>query len=54
MTTRVEVTFEAVAGGTLMTVVQTGFPTPELRDFFTTVAWVGALDRMDAYLRGER
>lgn len=54
MTTRVEVTFEEVDGGTLMTVVQTGFPTAEMRDFFTTVAWVGAFDRIDAYLRGAR
>ena len=51
MSTRVEVTFEPVDGGTLMTVVQTGFPTPEVRDFFTTEVWVGAFERIDAYLR---
>ena len=50
MTTHVEITFEAVDGGTLMTIVQTGFPTPEVRDFFETMAWVGALDRIEAYL----
>ena len=33
-----------------MTVVQTGFPTPEVRDFFETMAWVGAFDRIEAYL----
>ena len=51
MTTRIEITFEAVDGGTVMTVVHTGFPTPEVRDFFTTEAWVGAFERIDAYLR---
>jgi uncharacterized protein YndB with AHSA1/START domain len=50
MSTRIVVTFEAVDGGTLMTVVQDGFPTPELRDFFATEAWVGAFDRIEAYL----
>ncbi|WP_350348266.1 SRPBCC domain-containing protein [Agromyces sp. G08B096] len=50
MRTRVEVTFEPVDGGTLMTVQQTGFPTPEVRDFFQTMAWVGAFDRIQAYL----
>ncbi len=53
MTTRVEVTFEGTGDGTLMTVVQSGFPTPELRDFFATHAWVGAFDRIEAYL-GQR
>lgn len=51
MTTRVEITFEPVPEGTLMTVVHTGFPTPEMRDFFTTEAWVGAFARIEAYLR---
>ncbi|MDQ0577417.1 SRPBCC family protein [Agromyces albus] len=50
MTTRVEVTFEALDGGTLVTVEQTGFPTPEIRDFFETMVWVGAFDRIEAYL----
>ncbi len=50
MTTHVEITFEAVDGGTLVTVVQTGFPTPEVRDFFETMVWVGAFDRIEAYL----
>lgn len=50
MTTHIEVTFEAKDGGTLMTVNQTGFPTPEVRDFFQTEAWVGAFDRIEAYL----
>jgi uncharacterized protein YndB with AHSA1/START domain len=50
MTTHVVVTFEPNDGGTLMTVDQTGFPTPEVRDFFETMAWVGAFDRIEAYL----
>ena len=51
MTTRVVVTFEANDDGTVVTVEQTGFPTPEVRDFFQTEAWVGAFDRIEAYLR---
>jgi uncharacterized protein YndB with AHSA1/START domain len=51
MTTRVEVTFEAIEGGTLVTVVQSGFPTPEIRDFFETMVWIGAFDRIEAYLK---
>ena len=51
MTTRVEVTFEAIEGGCLVTVVQSGFPTPEMRDFFETMVWVGAFDRIEAYLK---
>lgn len=50
MTTHVVVTFEPVDGGTLMSVVQSGFPTPEVRDFFASQAWVGAFDRIEAYL----
>jgi uncharacterized protein YndB with AHSA1/START domain len=53
MTTRVEVTFEEKDGGTLMTVLQSGFPVPEIRDFFTTEVWVGAFARIEAYLRQE-
>ena len=50
MSTHVVVTFEAIEAGTLVTVEQTGFPTPEMRDFFETMAWVGAFDRIEAYL----
>ncbi|GAA2043179.1 hypothetical protein GCM10009819_32240 [Agromyces tropicus] len=50
MTTHIVVTFEPVDGGTLMSVVQSGFPTPEIRDFFASQAWVGAFDRIEAYL----
>jgi uncharacterized protein YndB with AHSA1/START domain len=47
MTTRVVVTFEPTGDGqTLMSVVQTGFPTAEVRDFFASQAWVGAFDRI--------
>ena len=51
MTTRIEITFEAADGGTLMTVHQSGFPTPEVRDFFQSMAWVGAFDRITAYVQ---
>ncbi|MEU8232674.1 SRPBCC domain-containing protein [Actinoplanes sp. NPDC048967] len=50
MSTRIEVTFEAVGDGTLMTVVQSGFPVPEVRDFFVSEVWVGAFDRIEAFL----
>ncbi|WP_026876509.1 SRPBCC domain-containing protein [Jiangella gansuensis] len=50
MTTRVEVTFEADGDGTLMTVVQTGFPTAEFRDFWATTGLPGAFDRIETYL----
>ncbi|PJJ71335.1 uncharacterized protein YndB with AHSA1/START domain [Diaminobutyricimonas aerilata] len=50
MTTHITVTFEEQDGKTLMTVVQTGFPTPEVRDFFASMAWGGAFDRIEAYL----
>ena len=50
MTTRIEITFEAVDDGTLMTVVQSGFPVPEVRDFFVGEVWVGAFDRIEAFL----
>ena len=50
MTTRIVMTFEANDGGTLVTVEQTGFPTPEVRDFFQTMVLVGAFDRIEAYL----
>lgn len=50
MTTQIEVTFEAADSGTLMTVVQSGFPSVEVRDFFSTHAWVGAFERIEAYL----
>lgn len=54
MTTRIEITFEAAEGGTLMSVFQSGFPSEEMRDFFTTHAWVGAFDRITAFFDGGR
>ncbi|WP_233513950.1 SRPBCC family protein [Micromonospora craterilacus] len=51
MTTRVEVTFEPDGDGTLVTVIQSGFPAVEVRDFFTQEVWVGAFARIEAYLR---
>lgn len=53
MTTRITITFEADGDGTLMSVHQTGFPVPEVRDFFAAEVWVGALDRIAAYLGGD-
>ena len=51
--TRTEVTFEEHDGRTRMTVVQSGFPTAELRDYFRTTAWPGALEALHAYLTKE-
>lgn len=53
MTTRITVTFEADGDGTLMSVHQSGFPVPEVRDFFAAEVWVGALDRIAVYLGGD-
>lgn len=50
MTTRIEMTFTAQDGGTLVEVHQSGFPTPEIRDFFVEHAWSGGFDRLEAYL----
>jgi uncharacterized protein YndB with AHSA1/START domain len=52
MSTRIEITFEDKDGGCLMTVEQSGFPVPEIRDFFVAEVWQGAFDRIEAYLRG--
>ena len=51
MTTTIDITFEADGDGTLVTVVQSGFPVPEMRDFFSTHVWVGAFERIEAHLR---
>nr|WP_221378858.1 SRPBCC domain-containing protein [Actinoplanes polyasparticus] len=53
MTTRVEVTFEEKGDGTLVTVVQSGFPVPEIRDFFVNEVWQGAFARIEAFLKRE-
>jgi uncharacterized protein YndB with AHSA1/START domain len=50
MKTDVDLTFEEQDGGTLVTVVQSGFPSTEMRDFFSTQVWPGAFDRIEAYL----
>lgn len=50
MTTEVEVTFEPQGDGTLMTIVQSGFTDTDTRDFFQSVALIGAFDRIEAYL----
>ena len=49
--TRTEVTFEEQDGKTRMTVVQSGFPTAEIRDYFATTAWVAALEALDTFVR---
>ena len=54
MTTRIEITFEAQGDQTLMRVWQSGFPVPEIRDFFVGEVWQGALARIAAYLERER
>jgi uncharacterized protein YndB with AHSA1/START domain len=48
--TMIEVTFEDLGDKTRMVVVQSGFPTEEVRDFFSTVAWIGAFERIERYL----
>lgn len=51
MTTRIDITFEAAdENSTLMTIEQSGFPVPEVRDFFVGEVWQGALARIEAYL----
>lgn len=47
-------TFEPDGDGTLMSVHQSGFPVPEVRDFFAAEVWAGALDRIAAYLASEQ
>jgi uncharacterized protein YndB with AHSA1/START domain len=47
--TDIEVTFREEGGKTLMTVVQSGFPSEDVRDFFANTAWNGAFDRLSAY-----
>ena len=52
--TRTEVTFEERDGRTRMTVVQSGFPTAELRDYFQTTAWPGALEELNVFITKEK
>ncbi len=47
--TDIEITFQEEGGKTLMTVAQTGFPSEEVRDFFSKTAWIGFFDRLEAY-----
>jgi hypothetical protein len=55
MTTRIEIDFlPEGADATRMVIRQSGFPTPEIRDFFATMVLVGALDRIAAYLEQYR
>jgi len=51
MTTRIEIDFLPEGeDATRMVIRQSGFPTPEIRDFFATMVLVGALDRIEAFL----
>ncbi|WP_322411376.1 SRPBCC domain-containing protein [Microbacterium invictum] len=50
MTTLITITFESEGDATRMTVVQSGFPAAEVRDFFVDEVWNGALARITAYL----
>jgi len=53
MTTRIDITFEPAGDdSTLMTIEQSGFPVPEVRDIFAGEVWQGALARIEAYLGG--
>jgi uncharacterized protein YndB with AHSA1/START domain len=55
MTTRIEIDFLPEGeDATRMVIRQSGFPTPEIRDFFATMVLVGALDRITAYLERSR
>ena len=54
MDTHVEITFRDEGGKTMMTVVQTGFPTEEMRDFFADTGWNGAFDRLNAYFAAKK
>ncbi|MET0886972.1 MAG: SRPBCC domain-containing protein [Mycetocola sp.] len=47
---RIVMTFEPEAAGTLVTVEQTGFRATEMRDFFANVAWPSGLARLEAFL----
>ncbi|MEX0667933.1 MAG: SRPBCC domain-containing protein [Acidimicrobiia bacterium] len=49
MDTDVEITFREEGGKTLMIVVQSGFPSEDVRDFFADTAWNGAFERLNAY-----
>jgi uncharacterized protein YndB with AHSA1/START domain len=48
--TEVDIRLEDAEGKTRVTIHHTGIPTAELRDFLTTMAWQGFLDRVDWYV----
>ncbi len=51
MTTRIEIDFLPEGDdATRMIIRQSGFPVPEMRDFFASDVWQGALARIEAYL----
>jgi uncharacterized protein YndB with AHSA1/START domain len=51
--TDVDISFKEEGGKTLMSVVQTGFPDGESRDFFANTAWNGFFDRINAYFAAQ-
>jgi uncharacterized protein YndB with AHSA1/START domain len=51
--TTTEVTFEEQGRKTRMTVVQRGFPTAELRDYFAGTAWANVLAALAGFVRGK-
>jgi hypothetical protein len=51
--TTTEVTFEEQDRKTRMTVVQRGFPTAELRDYFAGTAWANVLEALAGFVRGK-
>jgi uncharacterized protein YndB with AHSA1/START domain len=49
--TRMQVTFEEEGGGSRLTIVQSGFPSPQLRDDFTG-GWASILDGLARIVAG--
>lgn len=47
---RIEFRLAPTVWGTLITIEQAGFPGEEVRDFFESVVWAAALDRLEAFL----
>ena len=48
--TVVDMAFEQTDGKTRVTIVHSGIPTAELRDFLATMAWNGFFDRVEWYV----
>ena len=52
--TEIDIAFEETDGKTRMTVVHSGIPTAEQRDFLATMAWQGAFDCLEWYFASYR